>query len=222
MWSSKTSQRSRTTWALLKRLEFGSSDIYAPQGRGAVSVRSKGRVAALKAGKDYAVSHYARRAGQLSREGEFENFFGARVTLVPVCRSSPVVQGGLWVPMLLAQAMQRLGMAREVAPLLKRVSEVPKSAFQKAENRPTVQTHFDSMAADRLQPPPSLIVLIDDVVTRGTTVLAAASRIVEAYPSAEVRAFACVRTMSGQEIEDFEAPCVGWIEPAGRWTHREP
>jgi phosphoribosylpyrophosphate synthetase len=207
---------------LLKRLEFGSSDVYAPQGRGAISIRSKGRVAALKAGKDYAVSHYARRAERLAREGEFEDFFGARVTLVPVCRSSPVVQGGLWVPMLLAQAMQRLGMAREVSPLLKRISEVPKSAFQKAENRPTAQKHFDSMRADILNPAPTRIVLIDDVVTRGTTLLAAASRIAEAYPGVQVRAFACVRTMSGQEIEDFEVPCVGWIEPAGKWTYREP
>lgn len=139
---------------MLKRLEFASSDVYAPQGRQAISDRSKRRVTALKGGKDFAIGHYSRRAMQLASEAEFPGFFGTQVTLVPVCRS--------W------------------------------------------------------------IVLIDDVVTRGTTLLAAASRIAEVYPDAEVRAYACVRTLSAQEIDDMEVPCVGWIEPAGKWAHREP
>lgn len=207
---------------MLARLEFGSSDVYAPQGSGPISVRSKGRVGALKVGKDYAIAHYARRAANLARGGEFPGFFGARVTLVPVCRSAPVVQGGLWVPLLLAQAMQRLGMAREVSPLLTRTLAVAKSATSKPEDRPTLQQHFDSMCAQALQPAPMHIVLVDDVVTRGATLLAAASRIAETYPQAEIRAFACIRTMSRQEINDFEVPCVGSIRPAGKWAHRDP
>lgn len=207
---------------MLTRLEFASTDVYAPQGSGPISLRSKGRVNALKFGKDYAIAHYAQRAARLAREGEFPGFFRAIVILVPVCRSSPVVQGGLWVPLLLAQAMQRLGMARGVSPLLTRISPVAKSAISKPEDRPTLQQHFDSMRAQALQPPLTHIVLVDDVVTRGTTLLAAASRIAEVYPNAEVRAFASVRTMSRQEINDFEVPCVGSIEPIGRWPQRRP
>lgn len=187
-----------------------------------MSELSKRHVAALKAGKDYAITYYARRAANLTRQGQFPGFFGAQVTLVPVCRSSPVVRGGLWVPLLLAQTLQQLGMGGEISPLLTRVSAVAKSAFSKPADRPTLRQHFDSMRAEILQPAPTHIVLIDDVVTRGTTLLAAASRIAEAYPDAEVRAFASVRTMSQQEITDTKDPCVGSIEPRGKWSSRDP
>jgi Phosphoribosyl transferase domain len=113
-------------------------------------------------------------------------------------------------------------MARDVAPLLKRMTAVPKSAFQKPENRPSAQQHFDSMDVDLLVPPPTRIVLIDDIVTRGTTLLAAATRIAQVYPKAQIRAYAPVRTMSHQEIASFEDPCVGAITPQGKWARRDP
>jgi len=118
--------------------------------------------------------------------------------------------------------MQRLGMARSALPLLKRSTAVPKSAFQQAADRATLQQHFDSMQVDVLNPSPTHIVLVDDIVTRGTTLLAAASRIAEAYPNAEVRAFAAVRTMSRQDIDTMESPCVGTIRPQGKWSQRDP
>lgn len=208
--------------ALLSRLEFASSDVYSPRGTEVVSLRSKSRTVALKNGKAEAVAHYAKRAARLARQGEFPGFFGAQVTLVPVCRSSMVVAGGLWVPMMLAQAMQRLGMGRSVSPLILRAKAVAKSASQTPEKRPTVQDHFDSMLVDPLAPAPTHVVLVDDVVTRGATLLAAASRVVEAYPNVVVRAYAVIRTMSGMEVGYFEDPCVGTIVPSGRSTHRDP
>lgn len=207
---------------MLQTLEFGSSDVYAPQGSGPVSLQSKRRTVALKNAKVEAINHYAGRAARLARQGEYPGFFGAQVTLVPVCGSALRREGSLWVPLLLAETMQRLGMAREVTALLGRIKAVPKSAAQKAENRPTVQDHYDTMQVDVLAPPPTNIVLIDDVVTRGATLLAAASRIAEAYPRAKIRAFAPIRTLSRQEILAFEVPCVGTIVPLGKSARRDP
>ena len=57
------------------------------------------------------------------------------------------------------------------------------------------------------------VVLIDDVITKGRTLLAAASRIHQAFPDAKVRAFALVRTMGMiAGIRQLVDPCQGEIE----------
>lgn len=58
------------------------------------------------------------------------------------------------------------------------------------------------------------LVLVDDVVTRGATLLACASRLMEAYPSIPVTGFAVARTMSGgfdDSIVDLKVPVRGVI-----------
>jgi hypothetical protein len=121
-------------------------------------------------------------------------------------------------------------LARDVVPILARVSAVRKSAISAPGERPTVHQHYDSFAVQIVAPAPIHIVLIDDVVTAGSTLLAAASRIAEAYPEASVRAFALIRTMSGVEVDQVIAPatgtiispCVGWIKPRGDRALRQP
>ncbi len=54
--------------------------------------------------------------------------------------------------------------------------------------------------------------------------VAAASRLAEAYPDATVRGFALVKTVSNPaDFEGLETPCVGTVRlyPSGK-THREP
>jgi adenine/guanine phosphoribosyltransferase-like PRPP-binding protein len=66
------------------------------------------------------------------------------------------------------------------------------------------------------------IVLIDDVVTRGTMFLASASLLREAFPKIKIRAFALVRTMSGLEVAQIENPSVGKITPFLAHAERRP
>jgi adenine/guanine phosphoribosyltransferase-like PRPP-binding protein len=66
-------------------------------------------------------------------------------------------------------------------------------------------------------------VLIDDVVTKGRTLLAAATRVREALPGAEIRAFALLRTMGFiQGIDRLLDPCVGEIRWRAGDAHRNP
>ena len=59
------------------------------------------------------------------------------------------------------------------------------------------------------------LTLIDDVITRGRTLLAAAGRLREAFPRAEIRAFALLRTLGPSEtLRQVLDPCEGEI----RWT----
>lgn len=70
---------------------------------------------------------------------------------------------------------------------------------------------------------PRRVTLIDDFVTRGATLLAAASRLQEALPGAEIRAFVLVRTMGlVAEIESIGAPCAGTIRCDGKVVERHP
>ncbi|GAA5484005.1 hypothetical protein Hsar01_03243 [Haloferula sargassicola] len=70
---------------------------------------------------------------------------------------------------------------------------------------------------------PKDILLVDDVVTKGTTLIACAAILSEAFPHATIRAFAMVRTMG--RIPDVEAivdPCTGVISFDGYDVDRVP
>jgi adenine/guanine phosphoribosyltransferase-like PRPP-binding protein len=44
------------------------------------------------------------------------------------------------------------------------------------------------------------ILIVDDIVTRGATLLGAANRLCESYPDVPIRAFAAMRTVSNPSI----------------------
>ena len=205
---------------MLSRLEFGASHVYSPRGQTPLSRQSQDLVRRLKRGDPRLFSQFAERCLLLVREGYFPGFFGDTTSIVPIPGSAPLVAGGLWVPMLVASQFRSFGLGRQVLPMVKRVFAVPKSAFARPGERPNVQQHYDSVTVYCLAPAPTRIVLLDDVVTQGCTLLAVASRVADTYPNAEVRAFALVRTMSGVDVDHVDgirpgtlvAPCVGGIE----------
>ena len=60
---------------------------------------------------------------------------------------------------------------------------------------------------------PDEIILVDDVVTRGATLLDAANRLADAFPETPIRAFAAMRTISNpEEFNELYDPCVGTID----------
>lgn len=67
------------------------------------------------------------------------------------------------------------------------------------------------------------IVLIDDIVTKGRTLMAAAARVRETFPEARIRAFALVRTMGlDAEMHALLQPCRGEIRWLGNDAYRRP
>ncbi len=145
----------------------------------------------------------------------FASFFQNDPILVPVPGSSLTLEDSLWVPNRIATAMVREGLGKGVVAFLVRKSPVRKSAYSKASERPKVTDHFNSMDVQTVisQPPPREIVLVEDIITRGATLLGAANRLVEVLPSATIRGFAAVRTISN--ATDFEAmsrPVMGTVQ----------
>ena len=149
-------------------------------------------------------------------------FFLAGDVLVPVPRSAPKT-GGTWVAAELAQALVHEGLGVMTWPGLRRIYAVPKSATSAQGARPSVASHYDSF---RMEPPalhPARIVLVDDVITKGRTFLAAASRVREAFPDTEIRAFALLRTLGRiTGVHQLLDPCRGEIRWAGGDALRDP
>jgi orotate phosphoribosyltransferase len=81
--------------------------------------------------------------------------------------------------------------------------------------RPSVDLHFESLRMSTAAIQPAGIVLVDDVITLGRTMLAAAARAREAFPQVRIRGFALLRTIGlDSGIERVLEPCRGEI----RWT----
>jgi predicted amidophosphoribosyltransferase len=180
--------------------------------------------ALLKAGDAGFMRKYALRVRQQAADSPLlAGFFGTTDILVPVPGSAPSVAGGSWAAKHLAVALVNEGLGGAAWSGLRRVSAVRKSATAAPGERPTVNLHYESFFIERPTIAPERIVLIDDVVTKGRTLLAAATRVHEAFPGAQIRAFALVRTMGlVTDIQQLLDPCKGEI----RWrfgdAHRSP
>jgi predicted amidophosphoribosyltransferase len=159
----------------------------------------------------------------MARERLFQLLFTREALLVPVPGSAPSCHA-LWAAWQLAMALRELGLGREVWVGLERRSPVRKSATALSGARPSVREHFESFAVVRSQQlPPQRIILVDDVITKGRTLLAAAARLRCEFAHADIRAFALVRTLGFlSRLDRLLAPCEGVVHWAGGDARREP
>jgi hypothetical protein len=209
---------------VIRAIPFASCYVYSPTGTGAVCERSRLLRALLKAGDAGFMRRYALRVHQQAVESPpLAGFFAANDILIPVPGSSPHAAGGLWAAEHLAAALVNEGLGAVAWCGLQRIRAVRKSATAAPGERPTVNLHYESFFFERPAMPVERVVLIDDVVTKGRTLLAAASRVHEAFPRVHIRAFALVRTMgliSG--VQRLLDPCKGEIRWRAGDAHRSP
>lgn len=151
------------------------------------------------------------------------NFFDDAI-LIPVPNSTLAKVNTLHPSRMLAYALTRQGLGSDIAECLFRVRYVGKSAWSSPGNRPTPDKHHESMKVARMLTTPKNIVLVDDIVTTGSTFLGAAWRLTDAYPSARITAFAAMRTISDEsEFVEVVHPCKGTIKlTAYGKTTRQP
>jgi hypothetical protein len=165
----------------------------------------------------------ARVHEQVTEQQRFAGLFGPDVVLLPVPRAAPRVNVDSWVAQRLAVAFQQTGLGCAVWTGLQRKHSVRKSATAVGGARPSVWEHYESLALEPSITAVRRLVLIDDVVTKGRTLLAAAMRVREALPGAEVRAFALLRTMGRiADVDRLLDPCQGEIRWAGDDARRDP
>ncbi|MBI4182083.1 MAG: hypothetical protein HY520_03900 [Candidatus Aenigmarchaeota archaeon] len=207
---------------MLSELPFGALLSYTPRPQTDDQKRSKDWNRALKLEwhvdtppvpfSQWVAQRIRARLGSLP----FRDCFGPEVTLVPVPSSALTREGTLWVPLNLARTLLAEGLAGQVTPCLVRTEALPKAATSAAAKRPKAADHYRTLRVQRDLAEPRDILLVDDVVTRGATMLGAASRLQEAFPGTRIRGFAAMRTISNPaEFEAIEAPCTGRITLLG-------
>jgi hypothetical protein len=219
-WRSETAAIAR----LRGSLPFASCYVYAPHGEGLLAAEARALCQRLKSSDPYWLPRYAGyAAGLVARAGFPAQIFCRDGWLVPVpgSRSTRPRGAAAWQ---LALALRALGLGQQLWPGLVRQAPVRKSATALPGARPTFEEHYDSFAVEAVPGAGAArLILVDDVITRGRTLLAAAARLRSACPHADVRAFAMVRTLgylSG--LDRLRSPCTGVVYWAGGDVRREP
>jgi predicted amidophosphoribosyltransferase len=199
---------------VIRRLAYASCYVYSPAGHNVASERSRLLRALLKEADAQFMLKYAARVHQQTEPCEaLAGFFRSSDILVPVPGSSPKARG-TWVAAALSEALLQEGLGTMAWHGLRRVFAVPKSATAARGARPTVSRHYESFLLERPPSDPATVMLIDDVVTKGRTFLAAAARVRETFPHAQIRAFALLRTLGLiAGVDRLLDPCRGEI----RW-----
>ena len=200
--------------------------VYVPQGRGGGDVgdRSRSFCAAVKQGDETFISRLAANLRLHTERSVVADALGEDVALVPMPRSAPPKnRNSLWPGRLLAQALVECDMGECVLAVLHRKRAVPKSAYAAPGQRPTAMDHLGSFRVSAATIQPERIVIVDDVVTSGATMLAAVSAVSDMFPAAAVRGFAFFRTQSRGKISKFLSPVESTIRlrSNGR-TQRRP
>ncbi len=214
----------------LSELTFASLLAYTPHGEREAAVRSKQTALKFKDNRVVdagsrgwlpVASYFAIRLAEVLSTSPFPRWFEG-ACLVPMPRSAPLKSGALWPAAALAEAMLASGLGVAVCPVLERAVAVRKSAYCLPGERPAPGEHTASLRVVAALPMGvKRAVIIDDIVTRGASLLGAARRLRASVDAAEILGFAAVRRVDDAEFVAMMAPCTGLIrEEAGRVIRR--
>ena len=209
---------------MLSEIQYATFANYSPRGTSDISQRSRNICGHIKAGKVDLISSVVPHL-KSPPAAALAPFLSHEVTLVPVPRSAPLAEGALWPAKVIADILASAGLGAEVLPCIERVTAVRKSSSSPAAVRPSVAEHYDSLGMTAELIMPAQITLVDDVLTQGRTMFACARHLHEAFPHAEIRSFAIVRTQgfvdNVEKIVDPSTGTIRYYENSGK-TFREP
>lgn len=191
------------------KITFGTFLDYSPRGQSKNSLKSRRICDKIKAGNPVILERLIHHLKSLPKDHQLLLLFSDSV-LVPIPRSTPLVEGALWPSNILCETLVENGFGKSVHPIIKRNVKVVKSSSRgRANERPTIATHFKSLGAYPTLETPSKILLVDDVFTLGRTSCACYLKLIKAFPECEISVFAPLRTKGLQrEIDQIMNPKV--------------
>lgn len=215
----------------LSSLSFASLLVYSPQGQAETSKASRRLPRAIKGDSVWPgqsvpfIRYTVQRLASMAQDEVFSGLFGPARALVPVPRGAPLTLGALWPAKRICEELKHAGLGGTVLELLERTEAVRKAAFASSSGgaRPTFADHVRTTRCASELVWHDRFLLVDDFVTSGTQLIAAASALLAMYPTASVTGFALVRTMSRVEVDQILAPCAGTISyDGGDYARRDP
>ena len=208
---------------LPREVRCGSYCVYLPRGGDDLGEKSRKFCYALKRGDDDLISRLATHIGRHRDNVGVSELLGADAALVPMPGHAPRKPGTLWPAKRLAEALVGCGLGHCVLEVLERASRVPKSATAPPGERPTAAEHLSSFRVLPLSLDVRRIVIVDDVVTSGASMLAAITAVSHSIQVPPPMGFAFIRTQSEGMITSVRSPELSRIRllSSGR-TRREP
>lgn len=171
-----------------------------------------------------ASDYFVRLIKQKTSTIPFTSYFNENTILVPASSRSLLPSNSLWAPERLANALVRSWLGNDSKPCLERITTVANSSRVSSATRPKVIEHYNSLGVQKLLVEPKEILVIDDIVTRGSTLFGSSNRLADAFPDAKIRGFALMQMISNSDkFEKIVCPCVGQITLRDDgWPLRKP
>jgi len=163
---------------------------------------------------EYTARYIKKRLNEKEFAAKF-SFFGDDAILVPIPKSTLMKGDTLWVPKRIALELEKQGLGKYI-DLLERIYSVNRSSTSQPSDRPLPEEHYKST---RIKDTfievgkNTTFVLVDDVITRGSTLLGCANRILDVWSNVEIYGFAIFRTISNYtDFKYFLDPKTGKIK----------
>jgi hypothetical protein len=217
---------------LLSKLEFGSLFAYCPrniEGQNNEEIK-KSKNVMLNLKRDSNLGNPPRVMSEIVSEMiktkldnlPLKDFFGEDIYLVPIPKSHLIQKDTLWVPDRIARALSKQALGNYY-PCLQRFIPVKKSSYSSSVDRPKALDHFNSIKFISQLHQPINILLIDDVITRGSTMLGCASVLRRQFPNVPIKGFAIIRTISNPiGFKTYDDPCIGEVTLSNGEAFRDP
>ena len=184
---------------------------YSPRGNSKESQKSQKLVGRLKRGDPKLLTNLATTVLEREDAAVVRDCLSGSI-LVPIPRSTPMVPGAIWPSRAICDALLDAGLADGIVEGITRATPVTRSATANAKDRPSPLTHFESLESSFDLLGPQRLVLVDDVLTKGSTSAGCAMRASEGVAEREVSVFSVFRTLGFQpNIERVVNPSSGTV-----------
>jgi hypothetical protein len=206
------------------QLPFFAPFCYSPYGTSLLAERSRHLRDQVKRADPRTLAHCAARVAQMIDSQVAPDFLNSDVALVPVPRCIPCdARNPISAPVAITRALRAAGLGGFIWPALRRWRAVPKSSWSRPGSRPEFLDHYTSFELLDHEPPADRFLLVDDFITRGRTIMAAAAVLYQAIPRAHIRAFALICTEGlAPDIFAITTPTVGIVRHLGGDAFRSP